>query len=69
VFIRQLQRPMREKIVLGILMGCGLLATAAGITRMVFIKEMAYNIDLFYQGVYIGIFTYVQQPSLSVLSD
>jgi hypothetical protein len=59
VFIRQLNRPIRDKIVLAVLMGCGLLATAVAIAKMKFYQDNAYISDLFYQGVYVGIFTCV----------
>jgi hypothetical protein len=59
VFIRQLSRPLRDKIVLTVLMGCGLLATAVAILKMVCYQKNLYIVDLFYQGVYVGIFTYV----------
>lgn len=34
-FIRHIQRPLREKIVIGILMGLGVLAMIAGIVKIV----------------------------------
>jgi hypothetical protein len=63
VFIRQLNRPVRDKVVLSILMGCGLLATAVGIGKIVCYQRNAAIKDLFYQGVYVGIFTFVPVPS------
>ena len=59
MFIRQLQHPMRDKIVLGILMGCGLVATAAGILKMIYIHRTEHQVDLFYTGVDLAIYSYV----------
>jgi hypothetical protein len=58
VFIRQLKRPIRDKIVLAILMGCGLVATGAGIAKMVYTQKMAQGADFTYVGARLGIFSY-----------
>jgi hypothetical protein len=57
VFIRQLKRSRRDKIVLALLMGCGLLATAAGIVKMFYTHRAAHIVDFFYEGVTLAIFS------------
>jgi len=57
VFIRQLKRPRRDKIVLSVLMGCGLMATAAGIVKIVYTERVVHMGDFFYNSVRLGIFS------------
>jgi hypothetical protein len=42
-------------------MGCGLVATAAGIVKMVYTHKAAHMMDFFYEGVTLEIFTYVNR--------
>jgi hypothetical protein len=38
-------------------MGCGLLATAAGIVKMFYTHRAAHIVDFFYEGVTLAIFS------------
>jgi hypothetical protein len=68
VFIRQLKRPIRDKIVLAVLMGCGLVATGAGIAKMVYTQKMGHDDDFIYVGVRLGIFSYDDRSGFLALS-
>jgi hypothetical protein len=46
-------------------MGCGLLATAAGIVKMVYTHNAVHMIDFFYQGVKLTIFSCVERSVMS----
>jgi hypothetical protein len=50
-------------------MGCGLVATAAGISKMVYTSRTAHLIDFFYDGVPVTIFTYVFSGTVSALAN
>jgi hypothetical protein len=63
VFIRQLRRPLRDKIVLAMLMGCGLVATSAGIVKLWYTHRAAHETDIFYESMPLAIFTFVHRPS------
>ncbi|KAF2399305.1 hypothetical protein EJ06DRAFT_522802 [Trichodelitschia bisporula] len=57
-FIRQLNRPLREKIVLALLMALGLLAAACSIVKAVLLKKLLNSADPLWDGEAIGIWTY-----------
>jgi hypothetical protein len=48
-FIRQLRRPLREKIVLGVLMGFGLFTGVASVLKTYYIQEFTNSVDYFYR--------------------
>jgi len=49
-------------------MGCGLVATGAGIAKMVYTQKMGSDTDFIYLGVRLGIFSYDDRSGLSALS-
>jgi hypothetical protein len=64
-FIRQLNRPLREKIVLGVLMGFGLFTGVAAVVKTAYIKEFTESVDYFYEVSSLSIWTYVSpEPDL-----
>jgi hypothetical protein len=58
-FIRHINRPFREKLVLSFLMSAGLFAMAAGITKTVMYGGFTANVDYFYKLSYVGLWLYV----------
>lgn len=60
-FIRQLNRPLREKIVLCFLMGLGFVASAASVAKMVQIKNLGKKEDSLWVTVDIVIFSIVEE--------
>jgi hypothetical protein len=58
-FIRQLNRPMREKIVLGVLMGFGMFTGVSAVVKTCYIKEFTTSADYFYELSSLSIWTYV----------
>ena len=56
-FISKIHRPFREKVVLAILMGLGLLATACGFVKLVLFKETLRSRDSLWNGAVTGIWT------------
>jgi hypothetical protein len=44
-FIRKINRPLREKIILAFLMALGLFASACGIVKIALLKNMQYSND------------------------
>jgi hypothetical protein len=47
-FIVQLKRPMRERVILAVLMALGLVASGAGIAKTVIYERFTKEIDYFY---------------------
>jgi hypothetical protein len=53
-FIRKIRRPLREKIVLGVLMGLGLVASACGIVKLIDLERVRLSSqDPSWEGTYL----------------
>jgi hypothetical protein len=59
-FIRQLKRPLREKIVLGVLMGFGLFTGVAATLKTYYIKEFGTSADYFYHQTKLSIWVMLE---------
>jgi len=57
VFICQINKPLREKVVLSILMGAGLIACACGLVKPFLLKQVMYSPDPVWDGTTIKIWT------------
>jgi hypothetical protein len=69
-FIRQLNRPLREKIVLSVLMGFGLFTGISAVIKTTYVREFNASSDYFYEVSSLSIWTYVSStpfpaPSLN----
>ncbi|PVI01940.1 hypothetical protein DM02DRAFT_486339, partial [Periconia macrospinosa] len=60
-FIRQLHRPLREKIILCFLMGLGLVASGAGIAKTVLLKKYRNKPDLLWVTMDFVILSFLEQ--------
>jgi hypothetical protein len=49
-FIRKINRPMREKVVLAVVMGLGLIASALDIYRVVVFRRILTSLDPMWEG-------------------
>jgi hypothetical protein len=61
IFIRKINRPLREKVVLALLMALGLLATACGIAKLVLLKPTMMSEDPNWEGVPLAIWSYAEE--------
>lgn len=59
-FVREIKRPLREKIVVSFLMALGILAGAASITKLTKVKKYTRNRDWLYDGVDLVIWNIVE---------
>jgi hypothetical protein len=57
VFIRQINKPMREKVVLSLLMGMGLVACACGLVKPFLLRKVMFSADPIWDGTTIKIWT------------
>jgi hypothetical protein len=58
-FIRQLNRPLRDKIVLGVLMGFGFFTGIAAVVKTAYVRQFSLSADIFYELSSLSIWTYV----------
>lgn len=65
VIIRDIQRPRREKIILGILMGLGFVAASASIAKTVAVRTIGKSGDIIYDGTKIGLWSLVEYAPIS----
>ncbi|KAF2733385.1 hypothetical protein EJ04DRAFT_468577, partial [Polyplosphaeria fusca] len=61
IFIRKLNRPKREKILLAMLMGLGLFASMAAIVRTLYLQQVYNTRDLFRTNVSIVLWASIEQ--------
>jgi hypothetical protein len=54
-FIRKINRPLRERVVLAVLMGLGLFVGACGVAKMVMMKATLFSKDPIFDGTTLGI--------------
>jgi hypothetical protein len=59
-FIRVISRPLRERVVLGILMALGLLAGAAGLVKLTLVGVVRNSKDIFFDTATIGIWMNIE---------
>ena len=59
LFIRKINRPLREKVVLAVLMALGLVASACGVAKLALIKPIMTSDDPNWQSVPLAIWSYV----------
>jgi hypothetical protein len=57
VFIRQINKPLREKVVLSLLMAMGLVACGCGLVKPFLLKQVMYSPDPIWDGTTIKIWT------------
>jgi hypothetical protein len=62
IFISKINRPLREKVVLAVLMALGLLAAGCGIAKLVLIKPATLSADPNWRSVPLAIWSYVSVP-------
>ena len=58
-FIYKINRPIRERLVLAVLMGLGIIATGCGIAKLASVKVVMNSKDPFWESADLGIWGYV----------
>lgn len=51
VFLKKLKIPVWEKIVIGVLMALGLVATASGMVRSVYLRHIMTSLDVIWESL------------------
>jgi len=61
-FIRHINRPLREKVVLSVLLAAGLVAAVAGVVKLCLLDRLMDSMDIAWDTAPLGVAAYVSPP-------